>query len=83
MHFSKESGCQFSAASARKIFNRFRIALYQTLSVKYKNSENIKADRVNTVVSTYIKSNIRRFGGTRYTKTNIFLGLMKHKVQIV
>ena len=31
--------------------------------LKYEDSEDIKADRVNTVVSTYIKSNVGRFLG--------------------
>ena len=31
---------------------------------KYEDSENIKADRVSTVVSTYIKSSVERFFGT-------------------
>ena len=29
--------------------------------LKYEDSENIKADRVSTVVSTYVKSNVGRF----------------------
>ena len=37
-------------AIARRTFNLLWIALYQTFKLKYENSENIKANRVNTVV---------------------------------
>ena len=58
MHFSKGSvGChqqvlkfKLPLATALGTFDRFWIALYQILSWKYEDSENVKADRVSTVI---------------------------------
>ena len=56
-----------SVASARRTFNRFWIACF-IQNFKYEDSENIKADRVSTVVFNLHQIKRRAFFlDTRYT----------------
>ena len=74
MHFSKKSGRLSSAGAEILAFVSHCSVNFQPIldcfipnfKLKYENSENIKADRVNTFVFILIKSNIGRcffFGG--------------------
>ena len=66
LHFSKKSGPLSSTGSEILTFGSHCSANFQpildcfipTFKSEYDNSENIKTDRVNPVVSTYIKSNV-------------------------
>ena len=73
VHFSKRSGRLSSAGPEILVFVSLCSAKFQKIldcfipnfKLKYEDSENIKARRVNTFVSTYIKSNVGLFWDTR------------------
>ena len=76
VHSSKKSGGLLSAGAQIQAFVSHCSANFQPIldcfisnfKLKYEDSENIKADRVNTVVLTYINSNVGRFFWvTQYT----------------
>ena len=72
MHCLKTSGRQLLVIPEILVFVSHCSANFQPIldcfmpnfKLKYEDSENIKAGRVNTVVLTYIKSNVGRFFGT-------------------
>ena len=82
MYFSKNLGRLSSTGSEILTFS-IHCSAFQTIldcfipkfKLKYDNLENIKTDRVNTVVSTCLKSNSQSFlGDTRYRlpRTTLF-----------
>ena len=70
MHFPKKSGRLSSAGPQILDFVSHCSANFQPIldcsipNLKYEDSENVKADRVNTVVFNLIKSNVGHFFGT-------------------
>ena len=86
IHFSKKSGRLSLTGSKILAFGSQCSANCQLildcftpkfkLKHAYDDLQNIKTDRVNTVLSTYIKSNSRSFSGTLGTLTILYKNLM-------